>query len=30
MIKNGKLVRPAMDLAEALKTMELAQKFVNA
>ena len=30
MIKNGKLVWPAMDLAEALKTMELAKKFTHA
>jgi len=30
MIKNGKLVRPAMDLAEALKTMELANLFSHA
>ena len=30
MIKNGKLVWPAIDLAEALKTMELAKEFAHA
>ena len=30
MIKNGKLVWPAMDLTEALKTMELAKEFSHA
>jgi len=30
MIKNEKLIWPAMDLAEALKTMDLAKIFANA